>query len=413
MTPSRLSPLASRLFTGISELYAPTPRLTDAALAVADGDVVWVGPEAKIPDTYRDWPKTDLGGRGVLPGLVDSHTHLVWAGNRLTEYRQRAAGESYEAILEAGGGIHNTVRATREASEDELVELALKRARIFLAGGVTALEIKSGYGLTLEHELKMLRVIRKLAERTPQRVVSTLLAHVVPQGWQREDYLAMFTRELLPEVARQGLAEAVDVFCDRGAFTLTETRCILEAALEHGSKVKAHAEQLSRTGAARLVAELGGLSADHLEVAAPEDWAALAASGTVGTVLPGAALILRKPFPDARAMWDRGVKVAVATDHNPGSSPLYSLLLALQLATALGGLTLEEALSAGTAHAADALGQGTWGRLRTGSPADFLVVDAPEALQPLYSWGHAPLHGVYIGGALVAGSAAGSTGRGL
>jgi imidazolonepropionase len=287
--------------------------------------------------------------------------------------------------------------------------LVLKRARIFLAGGVTALEIKSGYGLEAEHELKMLRVIRRLAEQTPQRLVPTLLAHVVPQGWRREDYLAMFTRELIPEATRQGLAEAVDVFCDRDAFTLAETRRILEAALERGLKIKAHAEQLSRTGAARLVAELGGLSADHLEVAAPEDWAALARAGTVGTVLPGAALILRKPFPDARAMWDMGVKVALATDHNPGSSPLYSLLLALQLGVALGGLTVEEALLAGTAHAADALQKEAWGRLRAGSPADFLVVDAPEALQPLYSWGHAPLHGVYVGGALVAGSAARST----
>ncbi len=386
------------LFTGISELYTPTQRLTDAALAVQNGVITWLGPVADVPEAYRDQPRVDLGGRGVLPGLVDSHTHLVWAGNRLVEYHQRAKGESYEAILESGGGIYNTVKATQGASEDELLELSLKRARVFLQGGVTTLEIKSGYGLEAEHELKMLRVIRKLSDVTPQRIVPTLLAHVVPKGWQRGDYVAMFTHELIPEVARTGLAEAVDVFCDRGAFTLDETQRIFEAALENGMGIKAHAEQLEHTGATKLVCEMGGLSADHLEQTTPEDWAALAQSGAVGTLLPGATVILKKPFPNARAMWDAGVKVALATDHNPGSSPFYRLFLAMQLAIALGGLSVEEALIAATKHSADALGKPELGRLQVGSAADFIVVDAPEATWPLYSWGVSSLFDVVIGG---------------
>jgi imidazolonepropionase len=214
----------------------------------------------------------------------------------------------------------------------------------------------------------------------------------------------MFTTELIPEVARSGLAEAVDVFCDQGAFTLEETRSILEAALAQGLKVKVHAEQIAHTGAARLAAELGALSADHLEEATPEDWRALAASGTVGTVLPGAAVILRKPFPDVRAMWDAGVRVAIATDHNPGSSPLYSPWLAMQLTLSLGRLSAEEALIAHTEHAALALGRTDLGRIEPGAQADFVVVDSPSALEPLYRWGNTPIDSVYIEGEKVKGS---------
>jgi len=386
------------VFTGISELYTPLERLTRAALVVSEGEIVWLGPESALPESYRGWPVTDLGGRGVLPGLVDSHTHLVWAGDRLEEYLRRARGESYEAILLAGGGIHQTVEATQRASEDELYELAQARAQVLLQGGVTALEIKSGYGLKLEQELKMLRVIKRLRQTGPQRIAATLLAHVVPGGIKRDAYLEMITTELIPEVANTGLADAVDVFIDQGAFTVAEAGRVFEAARWHGLAIKGHAEQLTHTGATRLICELGGLSADHLEQATEHDWQALAASGTVGTLLPGAALLLRKPFPEARAMWDLGVKVAVATDHNPGSSPLFSLLLALQLTVALGGLSVEEALLAGTRHAADALGQVSWGRLTPGAVADFVVVDGSQALAPFYYWGHAPIFAVYVAG---------------
>jgi len=388
-----------QLFVGVSELYTPKERLEQAAFAVQDGQFVWVGTESSLPSDYRSWPRTDLGGRGVVPGLVDAHTHLVYGGERLGEYLQRARGESYEAILAAGGGIYSTVRATAKASEEELFELARARAHIFLAQGVTALEVKSGYGLLPEAELKMLRVIRRLKATLPQQVFPTLLAHVVPQGWARGQYVEMFCRELIPEVARSGLAQAVDVFCDQGAFTLEETRAILEAALSHGLKVKLHAEQLAHTGATRLAAEMGALSADHLEQATPEDWRALAQSGTVGTVLPGAAVILRKPFPNARAMWDAGVRVATASDHNPGSSPLYSPWLAMQLTMSLGNLSAEEALLAHSENAALALGRTDLGKIGVGARADFVVVDSAHALEALYRWGHLPIHSVFVAGA--------------
>jgi len=388
----------NRVFVGISELYTPRVRLEHAALVVADGRSIWVGMETDLPGEYRNWEHTHLGGRGVVPGLVDAHTHLVYGGDRLDEYLRRAKGESYEAILAAGGGIYSTVRATDAASEEGLYGLARARADKFLAAGVTTLEVKSGYGLEPQAELKMLRVIQKLKETLPQRVFSTLLAHLVPRGWERKKYLQMFASELIPEVARAGLAEAVDVFSDQGAFTLEETRKILEAALEHDLKIKLHAEQIAHTGATRLAAELKALSADHLEQSTLGDWQALAASGTVGTVLPGAAVILRKPFPNARAMWDAGVKVAIATDHNPGSSPLFSPWLGMQLTVSLGGLAAEEALIAHTEHAALALGRGDLGRLEVGGRADFVVIESTHALKPLYHWGDLPIHAVYLNG---------------
>jgi imidazolonepropionase len=390
-----------RVFTGISELYTPKERLEQAALAVQDGHLVWVGSEPKLPQEYHRWERTDLGGRGVVPGIVDAHTHLVYGGDRLDEYLRRARGESYEAILAAGGGIYATVRATDAASEEELYAQARGRAEKFLAAGVTTLEIKSGYGLEPQAELRMLRVIHKLKESLPQHIFPTLLAHVVPRGWERSGYVEMCAQELIPQVAQAGLADAVDVFCDQGAFTLSETREILEAALAHGLQIKVHAEQIAHTGAARLAAELGALSADHLEQSTPADWQVLASSATVGTVLPGAAVILRKPFPNIRAMWDAGVKVAIATDHNPGSSPLFSPWLGMQLAMSLGHLSAEEALTAHTSHAADALGRGDLGRLLAGSRADFVVMDSPHALKPLYHWGDHPIHAVYIGGSKV------------
>jgi imidazolonepropionase len=387
-----------RVFTGISELYTPAERVQDAALAVAACRVIWVGARTALPMGYRAGPVEHLGGRGVLPGLVDSHTHLVWAGTRLDDYLRRARGETYEAILEAGGGIHSTVEATQAASEDSLLALARARAAVLLAGGVTTVEVKSGYGLLVDHEMKMLRVIGRLAAAGPQRVVPTLLAHVVPKTWRRDAYVEHFVREIIPTVARDRAAEAVDVFCDPGGFTLDETRTILEAAAAHGLRLKLHAEQIERTGATRLAAEMRALSADHLERAMPEDWRALAAAGTVATLLPGASVVLRKPHPDARAMWDDGVKVAVATDHNPGSSPLYSQVLALQLAVALGGLSVEESVIAGTAHAADAVARPEVGRLAVGCAADFVVVDSARALDLLYRWGTTAVGDVYIGG---------------
>jgi imidazolonepropionase len=221
---------------------------------------------------------------------------------------------------------------------------------------------------------------------------------VIPKGWERGKYVQMFCQELIPEVAKKQLAEAVDVFSDQGAFTLEETQMILEAALAHNLKIKVHSEQIAHTGATKLAAEMGALSADHLEQSTPDDWQALTKSGTVGTILPGAAVILRKPFPDARAMWDAGVKVAIATDHNPGSSPLYSPWLGMQLSISLGNLSAEEALIAHTAHAGLALGRSDLGNLEVGSLADFVVMDSRWGLEGLYRWGDIPIAEVYIAG---------------
>lgn len=400
-SPSSYYAGEQRVVRGISELFTPHRRLTDAALVVDHGTIAWVGTAAELPSKYAAWPTDDLRGRGVIPGLVDAHTHLVWAGSRVDEYVRRSHGASYEEILAAGGGIHATVRATRSVSEHGLLVSARRRAGRFLRGGVTSLEIKSGYGLTTEDELRMLRVARRLGEDGPQRVTTTLLAHVPDPEMERDAHVERFVSETLPEAARLGLADAVDVFCDRGAFTLDESRRILEAALEHGMQIKAHAEQLHHTGAARLVAELGGLSADHLERSRADDWQALAAAGTVATLLPMPALLLGAPLPRAAALREAGVKVAIASDHNPGSSPLYGLLTALQLAIATAGFGVEEALVAGTANAADALGQPTWGRLEAGAEADYLVVDGPEALLPLYAWGDPALAEMVIAGRVV------------
>lgn len=386
------------LFTGIHELYTPFVRVPDAALAVLGGTVRWCGPLDALPAPLRAAPRVDLGGRAVLPGLVDAHTHLVWAGSRVEDHRRRAAGERYEDILAAGGGIHATVRATVATEDDALLALAQGRAATFLAGGVTTLEVKSGYGLTVAGELRLLEVVRRLGRSVPQRIVPTLLVHLPAPGRERRRALEGVIEELLPEVHHRALAEAVDVFIDEGAFTLAEGRRLLEAARSLGLPIKAHAEQLGHTGAARLVAELGGLSADHLERARPDDLEALARAGSVATLLPGAALLLGGRLPSAAMLRASGVRVAIASDHNPGSSPLYGLLPALRLAAPMTGLSLEEVLVAGTAHAADALARPRLGRLQEGAPADFVVVDGTEALLPLVAWGTTSIRDRYIGG---------------
>lgn len=387
-----------RVVRGISELYTPHERLENAAFALEDGRFTWVGAETDLPTHYSDWASVNLGGQGVIPGLVDSHTHLVWAGSRVGEYVLRSQGADYQKIMASGGGIMSTVTATQAMSEAGLLMLARRRAGAFIRGGVVALEIKSGYGLSTEHELRMLKVARQLGAEGAQRVTTTLLAHLPDPNMARERYVQQFVQETMPAAARLGLADAVDVFCEQGAFTLDETRTILEAALELGLGIKAHAEQFGSSGAARLVAELGGLSADHLEHATRADLDALAQAGTVATLLPLAALLLKQPLPAADDLRASGVKVAVASDHNPGSSPLFGLLPALQLATATAGMSVPEALVAGTANAADALGKSDWGRVEVGAFADYLVVDGAEALTPMYTWGTPSLREMVIGG---------------
>lgn len=389
-----------RVFTNISELFSNATTISNAVMVVQNGTITAVGERSSV-EVPAGAITVDLGGRAVIPGLVDSHTHLVWAGSRVNEFAMKTEGAGYADILASGGGIHSTVQATQAASDDELLAGAEQRARTFLAGGVTTLEIKSGYGLTTEHELRMLRMVRYLSERTQQRLHPTLLAHLPDPNEPRERYLDRFIAETIPTAAETGLATALDVFCDEGAFTISETRDLLQAGAEHGLQLKLHAEQLAHTGASELIAEFGGLSADHLELSTKADWEALAAAGTVATILPGAAALLHAPIPTMADLQASGVHVAIASDHNPGSSPLYGLLPALQLAIVNAGFSASAALTAGTAGTARALGQTNIGEIRAGMHADFVVVAGPEAITPLYTWGVPSIHEVYIAGNVV------------
>lgn len=361
-----------------------------AAVAFTEGVIRWAGPERELPRAFRafdDEARLDAGGRLVVPGLVDCHTHVVFGGWRAGELERRLRGEGYLEIARAGGGIAATVAATAALPDDAL----LARARGFLGEmarlGVTAVEAKSGYGLELEAELRLLRLQRRLAAEAPVRVVSTLLAHGVPPAWRdrREAHVARFADELVPRAAREGLASACDVYVDEGAFTPDEARRILGAARAAGLLVKLHADQHGDRGGAALAAELGAASADHLEHVSAAGVEALARSGTVAVSLPLAALYLDAPHAPARRLVDAGVPVAVATDFNPGTAPSFHLPLALLLACTRGRLTPAEALKGATLVAARALGQdGAIGSIEPGKAADLAVIDAPTPLHWLY-----------------------------
>lgn len=360
-----------------------------AALAWEGDAIRWVGPEAELPARYREAePALDAGGGLVVPGLVDCHTHLAFAGWRADEFVRRIRGATYLEIAEAGGGIASTVRATRAATEEELEA----RCRGFLgemaALGVTAVEAKSGYGLEPEAEMKQLRVYRRLVEEGPLRVVPTFLgAHVVPPERRddREGYVRELVEEVLPEVAGRGLARFCDVFVEEGAFTPAEARRILGAARELGLGLKLHVDQLADGGGAALAAELGAVSADHLERVSHAGIRALAAAGTVAVTLPFCALYLDQEPAPARGLLEAGVPVAVATDFNPGTAPSYHLPFALTLACLRQRMTPAEALAGATLHAARALGlQDEIGSLEPGKKADFAVIDAPDVETWLY-----------------------------
>lgn len=361
-----------------------------AALVWHGDRIVWAGPEAELPAQDRALESEDAGGRLVVPGLVDCHTHLAFGGWRAEEFEQRILGANYLDIARAGGGIASTVRQTRAMGEDALVERAAGFLREMVALGVTTVECKSGYGLDVDNELKLLRVYRRLAERGPVRIVPTLLgAHIVPAEHRsnRERYIAVLIDDLIPAVAREGLARCCDAFVEASAFSVDEARRILSAGRAHGLAPKLHADQLAPGGGAELAAEMHALSADHLEHVSDRGIDALARAGVVAVSLPIASLYLRQPAMPARRLIDAGVPVAVATDFNPGSAPSYHVPLAMTLACTLQGMTPAEALKGATIYAARALGvDENVGSLEPGKTADFAIIDAPDVQQWLYQF---------------------------
>lgn len=339
----------------------------------------------------------DGGGRLVTPGLIDCHTHLVFGGNRAAEWEQRLNGASYQEISARGGGINATVKATREASENQLLALAAGRLQRLLREGVTTVEIKSGYGLSLQSEAKMLRVAGQLAERYPVEISRTLLAaHATPAEYRddRDGYITLICETLLPQLWQEGLFEAVDVFCESVGFSPQQCERVFTAAQQHGIPVKGHVEQLSLLGGAQLVSRYQGLSADHIEYLDEEGVKAMSASGTVAVLLPGAFYFLRESRqPPVTALRQHNVPMAVATDYNPGTSPFASLHLAMNMACVQFGLTPEEAWAGVTRHAAQALGrQNTHGQLKAGFVADFCLWDADRPVEMVYEPGRSPLH---------------------
>jgi imidazolonepropionase len=353
------------------------------AVGIRDGRVAWLGPEAQLPPGTTDGQTEllDADGGLVVPGFVDAHTHLLWAGDRSQEFALRCAGADYLAIARAGGGIASTVRAVRETSEEQLVSLALPRLHRLLSEGVTTAEVKSGYGLERESELRMLRAIRTLGARQPIRLLPTFLwPHALPSEWahDRAGFLAE-GRAVLRDVAQEGLARFADAFIERGAFTAEEVRPLLGEARGLGLELKLHVDQLSAARGAQFAASLGALSADHLECISSEGILALARSGVTAVLVPTATLVLRRPhYAPGRAMVREGIATAVATNVNPGSAPTESLSLSLALACLQNGLTPEEALLGVTRWGGRALGDEALGRLRVGSPADLLVLGTPE-----------------------------------
>ncbi|KTD28125.1 imidazolonepropionase [Legionella israelensis] len=355
-------PACDHLLLNTTLLTAQGTEVLDQAVAVSGEHIEWCGSMEKLPSFYKDNAKKikDCRGKLLTPGLIDCHTHIVYAGDRAREFKLRMEGASYEAIARAGGGILSTVKSTRNCAEDDLVEQSLPRAMALANQGVTTLEIKSGYGLDLENELKILRAARRLGKLTGLRIKTSFLgAHAVPPEYKdnAQAYVDHICYNMLPEIARSGLADAVDVFCEKIAFTREQTEQIFAAAEQYSFPVKCHAEQLSNLGASVLAAKVGALSCDHLEYLDEDGVEAMSQSGTVAVLLPGAYYYLRETRkPPVELLRKKGVGMAVATDSNPGTSPTTSLLLMLNMACQFFSLTVPEALSAVTFQAARALG---------------------------------------------------------
>lgn len=384
----------------------PYGLIDDGAIALAGERIAFVGTTREVPGDAQVGDVRDAEGRVITPGLIDPHTHIVYGGNRAAEFEQRLLGATYEEIAAQGGGILSTVRATRAAGEGALFASAHERLARLCAEGVTTVEIKSGYGLDRDTELAMLRTARSLGESLPVTVRTTFLgAHTVPPEFhgRNDDYVAFLCDELLPEAAREGLVDAVDAFCERIAFSPEQTARVFHAAMKLGLPIKLHADQLTDGGGAALAAWYRALSADHLEHTSEAGVAALAASGTVATLLPGAYYFLRETKPPPIALLrEHGVPIAIATDSNPGTSPTTSLLLMLNMACTLFRMTPEEALVGVTRNAARALGlDAEVGTLAVGKKADLVVWDVEHPAELSYGFGVNPCLHVYKYGRLL------------
>jgi len=369
----------------------------NGAIAVVDGRIAFAGPEAELPGEFSCAENIDCEGRWITPGLIDCHTHLVHAGDRAHEFELRLAGASYEEIARAGGGIVSSVKALRAASEDDLVRETLPRLDALIAEGVTTVEMKSGYGLDTENELKSLRAARRIAEERDITVRTTFLgAHALPpeMNGDKTAYIKKVVTEMLPAVAAEGLADAVDGFCEGIAFSTAEMTEVFEAAKAHGLPVKLHADQLSNLHGAELAARYNALSADHLEYTDDAGVAAMAKAGTVAVILPGAFYFIRETKkPPVDLFRKHGVRMAVATDANPGTSPLTSLLLTMNMAATLFGMTVEECIAGTTREAARALGLvDEVGTLEAGKWADFVLWDIGRPAELVYRMGFNPMH---------------------
>ncbi|NOD94636.1 imidazolonepropionase [Ruegeria sp. HKCCD4884] len=378
--------------------------IEDAAIAVEDGRIAWVGPRVELPSKFAALPRTDLEGRLVTPALIDCHTHVVHGGHRAVEFEMRLNGASYEEVARAGGGIISTVKATRNASIDDLIAQALPRVDAMLAEGVLVIEVKSGYGLDRDTELNMLRAARALPDHRPVRVVTSFLgAHAVPEEYKDRPaaYIAEICIPTLRAAHKEGLVDAVDAFCEGIAFLPDQLVPLFDVAKELGLPVKCHAEQLSNLGGAKLAASYSALSADHIEYLDEEGVQAMADAGTVGVILPGAFYTLRETqAPPIDLLRKHGVPMALATDCNPGSAPVTSLLLTMNMGCTLFRMTPEEALAGVTAHAARALGLQDCGRIVAGLRADLAVWDITHPAELAYRVGFNPLHTRILGGVI-------------
>lgn len=403
--------MSDLVLTGIGQVVTNDPGrdgllgiVNDAAVAIKAGRVAWVGPEPELLRELRELPELDCAGRAVLPGFIDAHTHLAFAGNRADEFAQRLRGESYEDILAAGGGIHNTVEATRATDAMRLLDSTIQRAQRMLGYGTTTVEIKSGYGLELKTEIRQLEVAAAIDDEMALDVVPTFLgAHVIPEEFHgdRAGYVRLVIDEMLPQAAP--LARYCDVFCDDGAFTVEEARAILAAAAGHGLGGRIHANQLGHSGGAALAAEIGAVSADHLDNITPEDVGALKAAGTVAVLLPTVSLSLRLPPPPARELLDAGIAVAIATDCNPGTSYVENMQLVIAMASLEAGMTPEEAVWSATRGGALALEAEDKGVITPGAVADFAILEADSYLEIPYRPGTDLVRIVIKDGTVVAG----------